>query len=324
MPQLPEPINHTVAAIYAAIEARAYMGDSRGVPMSDAVNPCDRATWYRLRWAAPTERVDGQKESKFETGRRWETRLLDDLEAAGVVVERIDPATGKQFTAELANGWLRGKLDGRGLNIPEAPKTVHVIEAKSHSEKSFKELVKHNPLTGGEGLKKSKLEHYAQCQSYMHCQGVTRCLYIAVNKNTDERYAERVEYDATFVITMEARITRLASTDVAPPRLFDDPKSKGAFACAWCTAFAQCHEQAFARVNCRTCLHASLEDGANVRCTKSGELREYKQQQSGCSDHRYLPSIVPGEQIDVQGDLIVYRLKDGSLWRDGNGDSKAA
>jgi hypothetical protein len=323
MAALPEPVNHTVAAILAALEATAYMGDSRGVPMSDAVNPCDRSTWYRLRWASPPEKIDGQKESKFETGRRWEERLLDDLERAGIVLERIDPTTGKQFTAELAGGWLRGRLDARGLNIPEAPKTLHVIECKSHSERSFKELVKHNPLAGGEGLKKSKPEHYAQCQSYMHAQGATRCLYLAVNKNTDERYAERIEYDQQFVLTMEARIQRIARTDTAPPRLFDDPKSKGAFACTWCPAFAQCHEAAFARVNCRTCMHAALEDGANLRCSKTGELRDWKEQQAGCGEHRYLPSLVPGEQIDVAGDMIVYRLKDGNEWRDGNRNGNA-
>jgi hypothetical protein len=43
----------------------------------------------------------------------------------------------------LRSGWLRGKLDGRALEIPEAPKTLHVVETKSHKEKSFKELVKH-------------------------------------------------------------------------------------------------------------------------------------------------------------------------------------
>ena len=60
---------------------------------------------------------------------------------------------------------------------------MHVVETKSHKEKSFKELVKHNPLGGGEGLKKSKPDHYAQCQSYMHAQGLSRCIYLAVNKH---------------------------------------------------------------------------------------------------------------------------------------------
>lgn len=318
MPEIPAAIPHTVEAIYAALTPMSRGGDSRGVPMSDVANDCERSVWYKLRWAALPEKIDGQKESIFETGRRWEDRLLDDLVRAGIIVERIDPATGKQFTVELASGWLRGKLDGRALEIPEAPKTLHVVECKSHKEKSYKELVKHAP-PNGDGLKKSKPDHYAQCQSYMHAQGLTRCLYLAVNKNTDERYAERVEYDAAYALQLEAKVGRVVRSDRAPSRLHDDPKSKASFACGWCPALALCHERAWARINCRTCLHAALEDGANVRCTRSGEIRTYQEQQVGCPSHRWLPDLVPGEQIDVQGENIVYRLEDGRDWADEEG-----
>jgi hypothetical protein len=321
MPEIPTAIPHTVEAIYSAIAAKARGGDSRGVPMSDVANDCERAIWYKLRWAAEPEKIDGLKESIFETGRRWEDRLLDDLERAGVLVERIDPATGKQFSVELAMGWLRGKMDGRALDIPEAPKTLHVVETKSHKEKSFKELVKHAPPKG-EGLKKSKPDHYAQCQSYMHAHSLTRCLYLAVNKNTDERYVERVEYDPAYALQLEAKVSRVVRSDRAPSRLHDDPKSKAAFACGWCPVLGLCHEKAWARINCRTCLHASLEDGANVRCTRSGEIRTYPEQQAGCPSHRWLPDLVPAEQVDVQGEDIVYRLEDGSLWVDEEGKAE--
>lgn len=318
MPILPQPISHTVEAIYAAIAARNHGGDSRGVPMSDAVNDCERATWYRLRWAANPEVIDGQKQRRFETGFREEDRLLDDLEAAGFQVERIDPATGTQHQVELASGWLRGRMDGTVLGLPEAPKTVHVVECKSHNDRSFKELVKHAPPIG-EGIKKSKSSHYAQCQSYMYGKGLTRCLYLAVNKNTDELYVERIEFDAGFALTLEARIERLRRTDRAPAKLHDDPKAKAAFACGWCPALSICHEGAWARINCRTCLRASFEDGAEVRCTKTGEVLTWPEQQLGCPSHRYLPDFVPGEQIDVAGEVIVYRLADGTEWRDVEG-----
>lgn len=319
MAELPEAISHTVDAIYRALAPKRANGDSRGVPMSDVANPCERAVWYRLRWSAPPEQIDGLKESIFETGRRWEDRLLDDLERAGVEIERLDPATGKQFTVALAGGWLRGKLDGRAMGIPEAPKTLHVVECKSHKEKSFKDLVKHNPLSGGEGLKKSKADHYAQCQSYMHAQGLSRCLYLATNKNTDERYAERVEYDVTYALQLEAKVERVRRTDRAPAKLHDDPKAKSAFSCGWCPALGLCHEGQWARINCRTCLHSEFLDGAEVRCAKLGTIRSYNEQQQGCPSHRWLPSLVPAEQIDVNGENIVYRLADGAIWQDEEG-----
>jgi hypothetical protein len=318
MPPLPEAINHTTEAIYKALAAKSHQGDNRGVGMADAGNECARAIFYKLRWAAPLEEITGQKERRFETGRREEDRLLSDLEAAGIEVERVDPATGKQFTAELASGWLRGKMDGRALGVPEAPKTLHVVETKSHSERSFKELLKHAPPKG-EGLRRSKPDHFAQVQAYLLASSLTRALYLAVNKNDESLYSERIEYDAAFSLALEAKIERIAKSDRAPARLFEDPTSKSAFKCSWCPAKAQCHEGAFARVNCRTCLHSSFEDGARVICTLHKVDLTYDEQQTGCPHHAYLPDLVPGEQIDADPSqrTITYRLPNGSTWVDG-------
>ena len=318
MAELPLPINHTTEAIYRAIKARGWGGDNRGVAMSEAANECDRAIWYALRWATPRQEVDGQKQSRFDTGRYWEDRLLGDLEAIGCDVQHVDPATGKQFAVELANGWLRGKLDALATGIPEAPKTVHVVECKSHSEKSFKELLKHQPPKG-EGLAKSKPDHYLQCQLYCLKHGATRCLYLAVNKNDDARYAERIEFNATFALAAEARIERLAPSDKAPPRLWDDPTSKGAFACGWCPAKGVCHERQFARVNCRTCLSARFDAGANVFCTLHQRELSYDEQRAGCGSHLFLPDLVAGEQIDADPEArtVTYRLASGEIWVDG-------
>jgi hypothetical protein len=320
MPELPQPVSHTVTAIYDAIAAKAKgFGDSRGVPMGQSTNDCDRAIWYVLRWANPPEQIDGIKQSRFDTGFYWEDRLLSDLERAGCEVQRVDPATGKQFRVELADGWLRGKMDGQALGVPEATKTLHVVECKSHSEKSFKELIKHAPPKG-EGLRKSKPDHFAQCQNYMHARGLSRCLYLAVNKNTDERYAERLEYDAAFCLALEAKIQRIVRSDRAPEKLHENPAAKSAFACGWCPALALCHEGAFARKNCRTCLSAELRDGAEVWCSVSGLQRSYDEQQKGCPSHLYLPSLVPAvEQIDADEAkrAVTYRMLDGSIWVDG-------
>lgn len=318
MPDLPQPISHTQEAILKSYEAKAKgFGDSRGVPMGDAANECDRAVWYGLRWASEPEQIDGLKQSRFDTGFYWEDRLLDDLQNAGCLVERVDPGTGKQFRVELAHGWLRGKMDGRVLGLTEAPKTPHVVECKSHNEKSFKELIKHQPPKG-EGLKNAKPDHYMQCQSYMLAQGLSRCLYYAVNKNTDERYVERVEFDPIFAMQKETRIVRIAATDRAPTRLFEDPTSKAAFKCNFCKSKPQCHEQAFARQNCRTCISAEFKDGAEVWCGLKDLKLSYDEQQKGCPAHLFLPDLIPGEQIDAcEADrTITYRLASGEIWVD--------
>jgi hypothetical protein len=312
--QLPEPISHTVLAIYLAYEKNAWQGDSLGVPISQAANDCSRAVWYQLRWCSSPrqENEPGRKESIFATGRYWEERLLDDLEAIGCQVERLDPTTGQQFRVALASGWLRGKLDGQVLGLPEAPKTLHVVETKSHGSKSFKELTKKK-------LKEGKPDHYAQCQLYMHAQSLTRCLYYVVNKDTDERYTERVEYDHAFAVRLEAKVYRIVKQDSAPPRLFEDVTAKAAFPCQWCPSKPQCHEGAFARKNCRTCISSSFRDGAIVYCELHEKELSYKEQQAGCPSHLFLPSLVPGEQTDAneKDRWVKYKMKDGSEWVDG-------
>ena len=324
MPELPDPISHTVLAIWSAYEAKPRsFGDSRGIPMSMVAEPCDRKTWYALRWANPPEFITGAKQRRFDTGNIEEERLLADLERAGIVVERADPATGKQFRVSLADGWLRGKLDGRATNIPEAPVAVHVVECKSHNDKSFKDLVKKK-------LQASKPDHYAQTQMYMHAQNLARALYIAVNKNTDELYAERIEYDAAFCLRAEAKVEYIVKQDAAPPKLFEDPDAKSAYPCSWCPARPQCHEGEFARRNCRTCISAELCSGATVRCTLFNKELSYDEQQVGCGLHLYLPSLVPGEQIDAKDDPVAdealnkrwvkYKMPDGTEWIDGPGE----
>ena len=308
MPELPPPNNFTVDAINSVLISRARGGDSAGVPMSDAVNPCDRAIWYSVHWSSPPEAPSGPQQSRFRTGEFWETRLLDDLEAIGCEVQRLDPETGKQFIAILADGHLRGKLDGIAKGVPEAPTALHVVECKSHNDKNFKALTK-------SGVAIAKPEHNAQCQLYMSATGIARCLYLAVNKNTDERYAERLAYDPVLAATIEARVLRIVGLSEPPPRLHDDPTSKAAFACAWCKHKAVCHEAAFARVNCRTCLRSTV--GIPWVCDLHKAGLTWDVAQIGCDAHRYIPSLVPGEQVDVDGDLVVYRMPDGATWVDG-------
>lgn len=314
MVELPEPISHTVVAIWEAYEKDAWSGDNLGVPVSMVANECERALWYAFRWATQSERMDGQRLRRFATGDREEDRLLDDLERAGLTVERLDPATGQQFRVQLADGWLRGKLDAKALGVLEAPKTMHVVECKSHNDKSFKDLKKKR-------LKEGKRDHYAQCQCYMHAESITRCLYIAVNKNTDEIYAERVNYDKAYAQSAEAKVTRIVEANIAPPKLHEDPHAKGAFVCSWCRHADVCHAGEMPRKNCRTCISSSFESGAVVNCTFFNKELSYEDQQKGCPHHLFLPSLIPGEQIDASEEdrWVKYRLRDGTEWTNTGG-----
>lgn len=313
MAPLPDPQSHTVNAIYAMHaakprEERDYLG------LSILGEECERKLWYGFRWVHAPEEFTGRKMRLFDTGHREEARLLDELRAIGVDVWEVDPDTGHQWGVEAAEGHARGHLDAVLLGVPEAPKTAHVFEAKTHSAKSFKALVK-------DGVQKAKPVHYAQMQGYMHLMSLTRALYLAVEKDTDEIYSERIDYDHEFGLRLIAKAARIVRSDAPPTRLHPDPTNKLAFPCGYCPAFGVCHGGQWARTNCRTCLSSTPISGGKWFCDRHQKEIPLADQKNGCPAHLFLPSLVPGEQFDADphGHTVSYRLPSGETWIDGEG-----
>lgn len=311
MAPLPSPQSKTVDAIYAWHEAKAR--EERGyLGLSSLGEECERRLWYGFRLAHEPEQFTGRKIRLFDTGNREEARLLDELRAIGIDVREIDPETGHQWAVEAAQGHARGHLDGVLLGVLEAPKTEHLFEAKTHNAKSFKALVK-------DGVEKAKPVHYAQMQGYMHLRGLTRALYLAVEKDTDEIYSERLNYDAMFGLRLISKANRIVSASRAPAKLHEDPTAKMAFGCGYCPARDICHGGQWARSNCRTCLHSTPIAGGKWECGRFGRELSFDEQKAGCPAHLFLPDLVPGEQIDASeaDETVTYRLADGRVWVDG-------
>lgn len=316
MAELPEITSPTAAAIWAALEAAQERDERTYLGASVLGDECDRKLWYAFRWATPPEEFEGRKLSIFETGNVWEDRLVGMLRAAGLEVEATDPATGEQFLIAFAGGHAGGHTDGKARGVPDAPKTDHVLECKSHNQKSFLELKR-------KGVREAKPMHYAQMQTYMHFQGLTRALYVAVNKNDDELHIERVEYDAASALNLVVKAERIVTAETAPPKLHEDPEAKMAFQCRFmCDKRGVCHDGQPARRNCRTCLHSTAEmDGTGRWSCARHKIASLDKdaQRAGCANHLFLPDLVAGEQIDADeaAETITYRMRDGSTWVDG-------
>lgn len=305
MPPLPKPQASTVTAIYRAYEAANEHYDGLGISVGEIGTECDRALWYTFRWASRPEEIDGRKLSIFRTGDRWEEVMVADLQSIGVEV------WGQQERVRLVSGHVRGKIDGMCQGLPEAPKTVHLCEFKSSNDKNFKEVVK-------KGCKAAKPLHYGQCQIGMHAMGLTRCLYMVTNKNDDSRYAERIEYDAEWCLRQLARAERIIGLDAPPSRINEDPEF---FGCRFCKHHAVCHEGDFARVTCRSCIHATPEMGGDAlwSCARWAKPLSIDEQKEACPTHLYLPGLVAGEQTeaDEEAETITYLLRNGKEWVDG-------
>lgn len=311
MVALPETVSPTIAAIEAAVEAAEPRDFDLVVRASTIGHPCERHLWYRFRWAHEPERFAGRMLRLFDTGHVEEARMIAWLTMAGVHVEALDPATGRQWEVIALDGHFTGHLDGIATGIIEAPATPHLIECKTHNTRSFAQLVKH-------GVAVAKPEHVAQMQVYMHLKGLTRAFYLAKNKDTDELHAERVKYDAGHAMALLAKAERIRDAERAPARYSDDPANH---ICRFCASHDVCHGGHFALRNCRTCLHSTPVTSGKWHCARHDRSLTVEDQRAGCPNHLYLPSLVPGEYTDVDeaAETVTYRMHDGSQWTDGDG-----
>lgn len=305
MAPLPPMQLATLTAIQRALESGHDDWESLGVPAGDIGVECDRQLWLAFRRASAPEVIDWRKRRIFERGNIEEERLLDLLRAIGCTV------TDQQQKVRAAGGHLRGKIDGRAFDLPDGPKTEHLIECKSAKDDRFQELKKNK-------VRKAKPDHYATFQFYMHALGLTRVLYMCSNKDDEDLHLERVEYDADFAIRAVARVERIIQMPEPPSRLCS---KRDDFRGRFCRQAAVCWGEEWPRVHCRTCLHSSpLMDGnAGWDCARWTKPLSQDEQAVGCEAQLLIPALVPGEQIDFDEDReeITYRLHDGSTWVDG-------
>lgn len=286
-----------VEAIDAAHEAaqerpRPHMGASM------LGHPCDRWLWLSFRWAV-IEKFDGRILRLFRRGQMEEATIIKDLEAIGIVFKQ----TGGQARVDFGSH-VSGSVDGIiESGVPDAPKARHVAEFKTHALKSFEDLL-------SQGVQKSKPMHWAQMQVYMHGLGIHRALYVAICKNDDRIYTERLHYDHNAAEKLVDRGRRIALADRMPEPLSSDPTW---WECKFCPARKFCHQTKLTeQVNCRTCAHSTATAAGNWECAKWGNDIPDDWQHKGCSSHVLHPDLVPWKMrsSDENGWRAVY-LVDG-------------
>ena len=216
---------------------------------------CARELWYSFHWTTKSN-FDGQRLRLFNRGHLEEGRMVALLELIGVTVWQFDEQ-GKQFRVSGSEGHYGGSGDGIGANIPDLPDPSEkaVLEFKTHNDKSFTELKK-------KGVKEAKFDHWAQMQQYMVKFRIGFSLYVAVNKNTDELYAEIVVCEIESGQKLIDRADKIIWLATAPPKV-GNPPSPGNFMCRFCDHRPVCHLNAEPAKNCRTCTHSSPLPGGH-------------------------------------------------------------
>lgn len=280
-------------------------------------HPCERWLWLSFRWAV-RERFSGRMLRLFSRGQREEKVIVDNLRRIGIDIHSTCMDIDGQSFVDLGCH-VGGSVDGIiESGVPEAPKTRHVAEFKTHNLKSFTELKR-------DGVFEAKRRHWCQMQCYMHGTGIKRGLYVAVCKDNDELYTERIEYNPYAAKDIVDRGHRIALSERMPSPLSDNPSW---YQCKMCPAWSFCFETRQIEsgcVNCRTCSHVTPKQDWTWTCelfgAQEGVTLRVDEQRLGCTSHVLHPDLVPWPMLgaDESGWNAVYEIDGRKIVNGGNG-----
>jgi len=282
--KLPEPI-HTISSLIDQYHESQAEKPRPHMGCSLLGHHCDRWLWLSFRWAV-REQFEGRILRLFRRGQMEEDTIIRDLRAIGIDI----------------------RSNQQRVNLR------HVAEFKTHSKKSFDDIVR-------DGVEKSKPMHWVQMQVYMHGTNIDRALYLAVCKDDDRIYTERVRYDRAVAEKYIARGQRLALEDRIPPPISTDPTW---YQCRFCPAHSFCHKGAPTKyANCRTCAHSTAMPDSTWRCERhEADNIPVDFQHQGCDDHILHPDMVPWPMIASEDGLsVMWKIGDRVI-ENGNGPGR--
>ena len=306
MTAIPENTNTIAAMIDAAHEGRTEEPRPH-LGCSQLGHPCDRWLWLSFRWAVqPT--FSGRILRLFRRGHNEEATVTNDLRAIGIDVRHTGGAQSRVDFGAHVSGSIDGIIES---GVPEAPKARHVLEIKTHSKKSFDQLTK-------DGVQKAKPEHWLQMQLYMHGTEIDRALYVAVCKDDDRLYTERIHYEREAAQWAVERGHRITLSDRMPPPISTDPSW---YQCKFCAAHEFCHETLTTKhINCRTCCHSTAKPDNTWHCARYDAPVPTEYQRIGCDSHVLHPDLVPWQAAESLDKWTAVYVIDGRPV--GNGEPR--
>ncbi len=240
-------------------DLRSYIG------MSGIANNCERKIWNDFRWIKKKS-VTPRVQRLLSRGHNEEPIIIRDLEEIGIKVY------GLQERLVCGHGHIRGHTDGIAIGIPDAPKTEHLLEFKTANDKNFKKFVKENNLEKAHSL------YYGQVCCYMYMLKLTRCLFIVVNKNTDERYYERVDCNNDHAIFLFSRAENILQKEEPPQKI----GGANWFECKFCDYYDICHYNEPINKSCRSCKFFDICENGKFECSKHDIELATQQQHNIC------------------------------------------
>ncbi len=240
-PSKEDPIvEHIKAAVDNAIvagekkrERRKYIG------ASSIGDECQRKIQYRyLNYPVdPDKEFSARTLRIFQFGHNIEDYAAKWIRDAGFDL-RTEDKMGEQFGFSIADGEIRGHIDGVICDGPVEMGYPLLWENKSSNDKKFRTFV-------NMGVTKANPTYATQIALYQTYMELTEhpALFSVVNKNTSEIYYELVPYNASLAQQASDRavniLTAAKSGDILP-RI---AQSKDFFLCKFCEYRESCWDE---------------------------------------------------------------------------------
>ena len=275
---------------------------------------CARELQLSWRWATKPEFPE-RILRLFNRGHLEEARFLAMLMCVPTIKLWFETEDGGQYKWSDYNGHYGSALDGIATGIPDLPNgDACYTEFKTAGDKPFAKVVKN-------GVRAEQWKHFVQMQQCMKYFNLQYSLYMVVNKNTDELYAEIIDYDKDIADQYTRRAGEIIFTTDALPRISN---TKTFFKCKFCNQKDVCHGTTIPEVNCRTCCHWSPEQDGTFSCARNNEELFGPDVYEGCAEHVFDPTLLSGFSYlggDASRNATLLRTRDGQDFWQGPNDT---
>ena len=219
-----EAVDNAIVANESKRERRSYIG------ASSIGDECSRKVQYRyLNYPIdPDKEFSARTLRIFEFGHKIEDYVAKWLRDAKFDL-RTEDKNGKQFGFSIADGEIRGHIDGVICDGPVAMGYPALWECKSANDSKFKAFVRH-------GVAKANPTYATQLALYQTYMDLTEnpALFTVVNKNTSEVYYELVQYNKVLAQQASDKAVNILTAAKANDILPRIAKSKDFFLCKFC------------------------------------------------------------------------------------------
>lgn len=193
--------------------------------LSEVGHKCQRYKWYKHHGYVGKQ-PEGRILRLFRSGNNIEFDIVTDLMSAGFSVH----SSQKEVRFTYQDSELLGHIDGIVEGLLESPNTPHLLEIKSMSDKYFQKVKK-------VGYENFDQKYKGQVHEYMLGLNLKRAFVVCENKNTSERYAERIKINKEYAVTL-LKDTFDAITRPEPPERAC-PRADW-FEAKWCSYYGEC------------------------------------------------------------------------------------